>query len=326
MARFKFRRCVRAAVTLAASAFVSGAGPSAGVVGTPGATPRVVNVTTDSTPGWLPSPELEEQAKKTAVDFMAAMDGGRYAEAYAFLAEIDRKDQTLSDFSNRVRQFNSGAGAVIERRITTITWTKNPAHAPLPGIYAALDLVSRFANIDRHCGFVVLYRAPSEQSFKVMREENYFLENAAVSSAQPSAVEKMRANLSAHCPNYQRTSVTQQMPANSSEPLPEASGPTIGYPNVAAALAALHSKDGVVFRTENGWTIAEEAASKTIWSFPQPGNPAYPAAVKRQVVEEGGSVSIKMAVQCEATKQACDDLVRSFEQLNAQMSASTRGR
>jgi hypothetical protein len=95
---------------------------------------------------------------------------------------------------------------------------------------------------------------------------------------------------------------------------------------VEAALAGLHSKAGVLFRNENGWTIAEDAAAFTYWSFPPPGNPAYPAAVKRQVIDQDGSVSIQMSVHCEASKQACDDLVRSFEQLNAQMSASLRGK
>lgn len=91
-----------------------------------------------------------------------------------------------------------------------------------------------------------------------------------------------------------------------------------------AALAALHSKAGVVFTNQDGWTVAEDAATQTIWSFPPPGHPAYPAAVKRQVVEQAGAVSIKMSVHCGATKKACDDLVRSFEQLNAQMAASMR--
>jgi hypothetical protein len=90
-------------MALVTLSLVSKAGLSADPVATPDRSPRVVNVTTDSTPGWLPSPELEEEARKTAIDFMAAMDGGRYADAYAFLAEIDRKDQTLSDFSNRAR-------------------------------------------------------------------------------------------------------------------------------------------------------------------------------------------------------------------------------
>jgi len=101
--------------------------------------PRVVNVTPDSEKGWVPSEDLERQARKTASDFMAAKDGGRAEQAYAFLADIDKKDQPFPDFSGSIRQFNAKAGRVIERRIMTVTWTKNPSSAPLPGVYAALD-------------------------------------------------------------------------------------------------------------------------------------------------------------------------------------------
>jgi hypothetical protein len=81
---------------------------------------------------------------------------------------------------------------------------------------------------------------------------------------------------------------------------------------VDGALAALHSKAGVVFTSHDGWTIAEDDATQTTWSFPPPGHPAYPAAVKRQVIEKDGAASIEMNVLCLATKTACDDLVRSF--------------
>ena len=107
-------------------------------------------------------------------------------------------------------------------------------------------------------------------------------------------------------------------------PLPEAPGSTIGYPNVGTALAGLHSKAGVTFKDQDGWTIAEDAAARTIWSFPPTGHPAYPSAVKRQIVEENGAISVNMSVNCEATKKTCDDLVRTFQELNAQMAAGIR--
>src|SRR5579864_473778 len=102
-----------------------------------GGAPRVVNVTSDSEPGWLPSAEQERDARTTAIEYMADMDGGKYADAYSLLSELDRKDNPFSAYSDRLRQFNAQAGAAVERRITTVTWTKNPppASAPLPGVY-----------------------------------------------------------------------------------------------------------------------------------------------------------------------------------------------
>jgi len=281
--------------------------------------PRVVNVTSDSEKGWVPSEDLERQAQKTANDFMAAKDSGRAEQAYSFLADIDRKDQPFPDFSSQIRQFNAKAGALVERRITTVTWTKNPSSAPLPGIYAAFDLVSRFANVDRHCGYLILYQSPSGGRFQVMREESNYMDNMAAAGfakQSPAAAEQAWAKLSANCPNYH--------PAPDG-PLAEASSPVIEYPNVAAALAGLHAKQGVVFRNEGGWTVAEDTAAYTIWSFPPEGHPAYPSVVKRQIVQENAGSSIKMSVHCQASKQACDDLVRSFEELNAKMAAGVRG-
>jgi hypothetical protein len=85
---------------------------------------------------------------------------------------------------------------------------------------------------------------------------------------------------------------------------------------VAATLAALRSKPGVSFRTENGWTIAEDRAAMTIWSFAPSGHPAYPSVVKRWVTQENGEANLNMDVHCEATKAPCDALVREFQKLN----------
>jgi hypothetical protein len=91
----------------------------------------------------------------------------------------------------------------------------------------------------------------------------------------------------------------------------------VGYDTVAEALAAVRSKSGVVFTTENGWLIATDEAAYTIWSFAPPGYPAYPAVVKRQVIAQGSGSQIKMTVLCEASKEACDDLVRTFANMNS---------
>src|SRR5439155_9094548 len=120
---------------------------------------------------------------KTAGDFLAAMDGGRYADAYGlFLADFNRRYQSLAQFSDRIGKFNAKAGAVKERRIVKVTWTKNPAQAPAPGVYAAIDLISRFANIDRHCGYIVLYQPPAGGDFRVTRQEDNYLDNATAES------------------------------------------------------------------------------------------------------------------------------------------------
>jgi hypothetical protein len=98
-------------------------------------------------------------------------------------------------------------------------------------------------------------------------------------------------------------------------PLPEAPA-NIGYETVAAALAGLRSRPGVIFTTENGWLIATDEAAYSIWSFAPQGYPAYPAVVKRQAIPKATGSLMAMSVICEASKTACDDLVRTFAQMN----------
>jgi hypothetical protein len=99
-------------------------------------------------------------------------------------------------------------------------------------------------------------------------------------------------------------------------PLPEASESTIEYETVAEALEALRSKAGVVFTMENGWLIVTDEPAYAIWSFAPQGYPAFPAVVKRSVTPRGSGSTIQMAVHCEASKEACDDLVRTFSEMN----------
>lgn len=108
-------------------------------------------------------------------------------------------------------------------------------------------------------------------------------------------------------------------------PIPEVQNDSIGYPSAQAALAALRAKPGVVFREEGGWTIAEERAAVTLWSFTPASHSAHPSAVKRQITrDKDGGLGLTMSVSCQATKKACDALVREFDALNDQMIKALR--
>ncbi len=58
------------------------------------------------------------------------------------------------------------------------------------------------------------------------------------------------------------------------------------------------------------------AADQAIWTFATADNPAYPAAVCRQVEDDGGVMTIRMKISCQANAAACDKLTRTFEALN----------
>jgi hypothetical protein len=107
-------------------------------------------------------------------------------------------------------------------------------------------------------------------------------------------------------------------------PLPEAGQNTTGYSSVEAALLALRSDPAVVEREQQGWLLFEDRPHFTFWSFAPKEHPAYPSAVKREIVKRDGGMYVTMSVQCGASKEACDQLVREFQQLNEQMSQAIR--
>jgi hypothetical protein len=78
-------------------------------------------------------------------------------------------------------------------------------------------------------------------------------------------------------------------------------------------------KDGVKISTESGWTVIEDQSTLSVWSFTPSGHPAFPAAVHRQVIQEGNNLFVKMNVLCEAPKAACDTMVAEFQKLNGQV-------
>lgn len=100
-----------------------------------------------------------------------------------------------------------------------------------------------------------------------------------------------------------------------SNPLPESESAS-EYDGVAQALKALRVKGGIQISMENGWLIATDERAYTIWSFAPEGYPAYPAVVKRQAIPRAGGSTVQMSVLCEASKEACDDLVRTFARMN----------
>ena len=172
----------------------------------PSSTVQEVNITPDSAPGWLPSPDQRAQVPRVIEEFLGALDGGQYAKAYDLLADPQRRLETFDAFASRVTKFNVEAGPVKQRRIVKITWTEDPAHAPAAGIYAAVDLVSRFANVDRHCGYVVLYQRDAPAPFRVMRQEDAYMTNEQARQIEATksrqAVDELWAQVAKNCPNY----------------------------------------------------------------------------------------------------------------------------
>jgi hypothetical protein len=165
-----------------------------------------INVTADSAPGWIPTADQRQRAIATTKSYLDALEAARYPEAYGLYTSDMKRDMTLAQFTQDEMKFKSMAGAVKFWRVLKITWTKDPAQAPYPGIYVAIDLASQYANVDRDCGYFVLYQASPGDAFAIMRRENNYMDNATALQGEQkqskAAVAEAWAALTRYCPNY----------------------------------------------------------------------------------------------------------------------------
>ena len=93
-------------------------------------------------------------------------------------------------------------------------------------------------------------------------------------------------------------------------------GQAVGYESPAVVLERLRNDPKAQLYVKEGWTVVEIESERTIWTFPPASHPAYPSAVKREVVQKDGSIYIDTTVNCNSRKSVCDQLVRDFNKLN----------
>lgn len=180
------------AACLAVAATVAAAQPA----------PRQLYITADSEHGWRPTPELEAQARRAAFDYLDALDQGQAAAAYDRLADQNKARVARADYLRDAAVFHMKSGPVVRHAITRTTWTKDAPNGPAPGVYAAIDISSRYVKVDRHCGTLIMYQPPAGGDFRVMREDFTWIDNASASRFTGREIETYWAQVSARCPNY----------------------------------------------------------------------------------------------------------------------------
>ncbi|RYD84626.1 MAG: DUF4019 domain-containing protein [Sphingomonadales bacterium] len=168
--------------------------------------PRAVNITQDSAPGWVPTVELEQAVLRATADYFEAIEAGDPARAYPMLTPQHRAQLPLRVFLAQSSSAREAAGALRERRLLQLTWTKDPPRSPAPGIYAVIDIAARHANADRECGYVVWYQRPEGGPFKLMRIENNVIDNVTaekiIGQKGKEELDRIWKQFSANCPNY----------------------------------------------------------------------------------------------------------------------------
>ncbi|WEK58263.1 MAG: DUF4019 domain-containing protein [Candidatus Brevundimonas phytovorans] len=105
--------------------------------------------------------------------YFTALDQGRYAEAFAMVAETMTGGATLEGWAARARIQRDKIGATNAREIGRLTWYSNPPGAP-PGHYGAVDYVAAHALQDE-CGYLIWYRPTSDAELLLIRQETTLL-------------------------------------------------------------------------------------------------------------------------------------------------------
>jgi len=115
----------------------------------------------------------QAEAERAASDWLDLIDADRGAESFARLTDVFRENLTPEIWQESIEQTNRDLGRRMSRSLRRIVWYQDPADAPLPGTYVAVEFDSVFENADPHFQYVILH-SRSGEPFKIMRNESTF--------------------------------------------------------------------------------------------------------------------------------------------------------
>lgn len=235
---------------------------------------------------YVPSAADSAEIQRLSARYFGHIDRKEYDAAHAMFTDGMRALAPLREWRAFMREEPRKWGALEHREQANVTWYDDPPNAPKPGLYVAVDYVSRYANLAQHTEFLVWYRERDGMPFALTRHET-------------NAVDKASAARGATHP--------------------AAKPGQIPYPNVETARAALLARNDIDRSEVDGWTIINVPAEHAIWSFTPDSHPAHPSMILRAPFERDGAIYIGMDVKCGATKPVCDALVEEFKAMNARV-------
>jgi hypothetical protein len=146
-------------------------------------------------PAWRPTPAQQQAVLEATDAFFAARESGRYEEAYRMLGQNMRNQQPEA-FAEAARVSNAQWGRRRSRRNVAVTWYNNPPHAPVPGIYAAVDFVGAYDNLHLMCGYVTWLLQP-DGTWRIVTLDEGVL--ARADSPDPTAADLARVRTLMRC-------------------------------------------------------------------------------------------------------------------------------
>jgi hypothetical protein len=112
--------------------------------------------------------------------FFAEYDQGASDLAWQMFSPKTQQILTLSDWRDKRAVFLRAAGIPLSHDIDKVTWLRDPANAPYPGLYGVFDVSCRYTLLQMCAEVIVLYSEKEGAPFTVMRHDQYSVEAAAV--------------------------------------------------------------------------------------------------------------------------------------------------
>ncbi len=107
-----------------------------------------------------------------ATHWLDLVEHGEADKSFAFLTDIFKSSMTSEQWRAVVAETNASLGVLRSRKLRRVVWYDNPANAPMPGTYIAVEFDSVYEKAPKHFSFVILH-AQGEEALRVMRHESF---------------------------------------------------------------------------------------------------------------------------------------------------------
>lgn len=146
---------------------------------------------------FAPPDQIEARARELTEAYFAALTGGQFDVAWAYLTENMQSYKTFAEWEQANKELYLALGAVETRTVWRVTIYDNPPNAPMPGLYVAADYFNAYENAPFHCGYLIWF-SDGERAFRILREETGHLTQDIVGQMTGEQLEQVKAQFG--CP------------------------------------------------------------------------------------------------------------------------------
>lgn len=146
---------------------------------------------------WQPLEQDRLEIIALTARYFAAVDSGDAETAHGSWIEGQQAETPLSERRRQIEEQRRQYGAAGASPPVRLTWYVNPANAPQPGIYVAVDYERSYANLVLNCGYLIWFRDAAGR-YRLTRQENSVFERGP---SAPSAEALTQFRQMSRCPS-----------------------------------------------------------------------------------------------------------------------------